>query len=145
MLTIDLLKNLPRQTKLMIKTLDCRNSYKGCAYEFHPTFLQELSPILPKLRYLNLHTIMPTANATEKVLTPKLAMHQARKYLKNLIHLCINLNVSDLYYWNENNAKMITQQMTEELQEYLKYDQYKNLFFKSKCDRNELYILEFWL
>jgi len=145
MLTIDLLKNLPRQTKLMIKTLDCRNSYKGCAYEFHPTFLQELSPILPKLRYLNLHTIMPTANATEKVLTPKLAMHQARKYLKNLIHLCINLNVSDLYYWNENNAKMITQKMTEELQEYLKDDQYKNLFFKSKFDRNELYILDFWL
>jgi hypothetical protein len=143
--TIDLLSKFPTRTKLMIKKLKCSNCYKQCIGEFHSTFLQELSHILPILQYLNLYTITSADAAAERNLTPKLAIDHARKFLKNLIHLRIKLKIPYCYSRDTNVAHIAVQKMSEELEAYLKDDQYKNLFYEDMYTDDGLYILDVWL
>jgi len=141
--TIDLLSKLPITVRRMIKNLKCSNCYKECTFEFHLTFLFELSQILPNLRDLILFTIMPGDNTTETILTPKLAIEHSRKYCKRLIHLRMKLKVGSHY--GENVAGLIAQKMGQELEVYLKDDQCKDLFYEDVFKDGHLYILDVWL
>ncbi|CAF1925261.1 unnamed protein product [Rotaria magnacalcarata] len=139
--TINLLSKLPKVTKLMIKNLSCRNSYKECESPFHETYIIELSQILPKLKELILETPVWPETSHEKYLTPILAIMHSRKYFKSLIHLRLKLKIHR--YQNDVGGVMV-QKMDEALTAYLKDDQYKNLFYETIYSGNQLYIIDVW-